>query len=424
MAIGGAVSGGTASSVLYVDGSGNLGQDPPHFTFDPTLNVLNVGDSSDVGAYYLDTHPALFRVPNVAGDNWFEGDSGNFTCTGQSNMGVGFGALHSLTTGIQNAAFGTQALNACTTGSDNFSFGARSCLALTTGSSNVAVGTGALNAAVGANQNTALGTLALFKLVSGNNNAAVGTNALQNAGSVGSDGGNIAIGTAALVKLGSSSGGQNLNVAIGDSLLPNVTTSVATVAIGPQIGPSLTSCANDVFIGQAVANAMTSSNENCLIGLGAGYNLTGSCSNNLFLGGWQGPSAALSSKIAISTGQFATNNLRLDFDYISAATWSMSDQTTNTALHIYNTWDNLAPPTNYERAFMGWRTTANVFQIGTEAGGTGTLRIVAINGFQKAGAPAASDLPSGSWGLIHDTSGATFTLCYNDGGTLKTVALT
>lgn len=42
MAIGDPVSGGTSQSVLYIDGSGNLAQDNPTFTYDSTSNVLVV----------------------------------------------------------------------------------------------------------------------------------------------------------------------------------------------------------------------------------------------------------------------------------------------------------------------------------------------------------------------------------------------
>ena len=44
--------------------------------------------------------------------------------------------------------------------------------------------------------------------------------------------------------------------------------------------------------------------------------------------------------------------------------------------------------TTYERAILDWTPTANVFRIGTQAVG-GTKRLIAIDGFAKAGAPAA-----------------------------------
>ncbi len=48
------------------------------------------------------------------------------------------------------------------------------------------------------------------------------------------------------------------------------------------------------------------------------------------------------------------------------------------ALHVYNTSDNSATPTNYERAVFDWTTSANTLTIGTQKGGTGTDRDVKI----------------------------------------------
>lgn len=89
-------------------------------------------------------------------------------------------------------------------------------------------------------------------------------------------------------------------------------------------------------------------------------------------------------------------------------------------LRIYNTYTD---STNYERGGFDWQTTANVFRIRSENNGSGTNRIIAIDGFDKAGAAANTDLPSGTWALVHDTSGATVKLVYNLSGTLKTVTL-
>lgn len=104
---------------------------------------------------------------------------------------------------------------------------------------------------------------------------------------------------------------------------------------------------------------------------------------------------------------------------------ALRTSTTAHSLRVYNTADSgLALPTNYEWGGLDWTTTANTFRIRSVAAGTGTNRIIAIDGFDKAGAAANTDLPSGTWALIHDTSGATFKLVYNASGTLKTVALT
>ncbi|MBP9763268.1 MAG: tail fiber domain-containing protein [Candidatus Pacebacteria bacterium] len=47
VSIGGAVTSGTAGSVLFIDGSGNLAQDNSGFYFDSTTNYLNLGTSTD-----------------------------------------------------------------------------------------------------------------------------------------------------------------------------------------------------------------------------------------------------------------------------------------------------------------------------------------------------------------------------------------
>lgn len=47
------------------------------------------------------------------------------------------------------------------------------------------------------------------------------------------------------------------------------------------------------------------------------------------------------------------------------------------ALRIYNTRTDAS---NYERAMMSWKASSNVFQIGTEAAGTGSVRNIAVTG--------------------------------------------
>lgn len=78
---------------------------------------------------------------------------------------------------------------------------------------------------------------------------------------------------------------------------------------------------------------------------------------------------------------------------------------------------------NYERGGFDWKATANTMRIRSEAAGTGTVRIIAIDGFSKAGAAVAGDIPSGSWAMVRDTVGATTKLIYNNAGTLMSVAL-
>lgn len=49
LAVGGAISGATAGSVLFADGSGNLGQDNANLYWDDTNNCLNIGASARLG---------------------------------------------------------------------------------------------------------------------------------------------------------------------------------------------------------------------------------------------------------------------------------------------------------------------------------------------------------------------------------------
>lgn len=91
------------------------------------------------------------------------------------------------------------------------------------------------------------------------------------------------------------------------------------------------------------------------------------------------------------------------------------------AYRVYGTYTD---GSNYEYFSLDTRTTANVNRLRASAAGTGTTRLIAIDGFAKAGAPSTSDIPAGTWALVRDTSGATTKLYYNNAGTLQSVALT
>ena len=93
------------------------------------------------------------------------------------------------------------------------------------------------------------------------------------------------------------------------------------------------------------------------------------------------------------------------------------------ALRVYGTYTST---TSFERLSLdAGFTSANVLRVMAEKGsGGGTLRPIAIDGFSKSGAMVAADIPAGSFALFKDTSGGGVVLGYNDGGTLKTVALT
>ena len=127
----------------------------------------------------------------------------------------------------------------------------------------------------------------------------------------------------------------------------------------------------------------------------------------------------------------ASVTLLLDFNWTAgylSSVWSMNPDFFNskpTGLHIYNKADTgyPQPATNYERAILDWNPTANVFRIGSQAAGTGVVRLIAIDAFSKTGAPASTDLPTGTCAFIDDTTNNQTWLCFNKAGTVRKVQL-
>jgi hypothetical protein len=402
MSIGGAVTGGTPKSVLFIDSSGDLAQDNPHFTFDPVSNYLNVGVAGDTGIYYLNGSRALYQVIISGNSNWFEGNSGNSTLTGYGNFGTGDQVLSSLTTGYSNMAIGGIRAGGDWTG-----------WRITTGYNNTAIGAGALSS-----------------LTTGYNNLAVGSSALSNSVT---DAENVGIGAFALAGIGLSGGTGTSNLALGSNVFQRLPGGTGNIGIGAIAGNGINSASSrNILIGFQSGQGMTSCTYNTFVGDSTGFNLTGNNDRNTILGNFAGPSGSISDMIFICGG-YDRNIPALDCGYtrnLSYAGWVWSftvrDSLTGKApagINIYNSMD-ASPPTNYERAILDWNTTANVFRIGAQAGGTGVVRLVAIDGYQKAGAPAATDLPSGTMALINDTSGGATWLCYNAAGTVRKVQLT
>jgi hypothetical protein len=380
--IGGAVDGGTNLSALFINPVGILAQDNPNFTYDPATKYLSVGVTGGTGRYYVNGQPAIYQVPNGSGDNWFEGNSGNGTLTGYRNYATGDNAMANVTTGTKNFAIGSYALNA-----------------LTTGDQNVAVGDGGLLSITTASNNVSLGQAALLGLIDGNQN--------------------VGIGFAALQALTTTGGNSDQNVAVGSFAGNVASSSIHSVFIGASCAVSLTSSTSDVFVGRASGYSLTGTTSgNVYVGDAAGLNITAG-SNTTIVGRWLGPSAAVSNVIGFASG----TNLLQDWNYIHANAWSFQRLGTAQGLHVYNTLDNPDGPTNWERGLLDWNATANTFRLASQAGGTGTVRLIAVDGFQKAGAPAAGDLPSGTFALINDTSGGQTWLAYNAAGTIRKVQL-
>jgi hypothetical protein len=372
MSIGGAVTGGTAGSVLFIDGSSNLAQDNTNFFWDDTNKYLKLGSMGTQAVVYLNTLPALYQVPSGSGANWFEGNAGNTTLTGYLNFGTGDGCMANMTSGFNNTAVGAKALH--WTQQDS-------------------------------------------------NNVAIGYQALANIG-----------------YLGNGSGSNTGNVAIGENAIANPLRGSNNIAIGYLSLSQITdgSSGNTVIGGDAGSSlgvgASGAVSANTLIGNNAGHNMRNDSNSNVWIGGYRGVAGGgyggnYTYTIAFSEGNgtFALFDYGITTFATSATTWSMNYDQRGQApnLHIYNYQDALASVAAYERAIFDWNINANIFTIGTQAAGAGrSVRLIAIHGFQKAGAPAAADVPSGSFALINDTSGGQTWLCYNAAGTIRKVQLT
>jgi hypothetical protein len=393
MTIGAPVGSGSPGSVLYVGGGAVLGQDNANFFWDDGNKHLKVGNSGLVGALYVGGVPAIYEIIGTTNANWFEGNGGPGPGSSMSgaggNYGTGDNALGAVTSGEFNFAIGTGALQACTTGY----------------------------------RNTAVGYLALSSITTGTYNFGLG----YRAGAAISTGqGNTTMGG-----LGSLTSGDN-NVAMGISSISQMTSGNSNTAIGGNAGNVFNAGSYNIFIGGSSATHWISGGNNTLVGNFSGYNITGGDSNTI-IGPWGGPatSGALSNVIVLVDGVDATaaayNAVTgLDYNFTTPHVWSFQYRTLNpVGLHVYNTTNaDGGPLNNYERAILDWNVTSNIFRIGSQAGGTGTVRLIAIDGFQKPAAPAATDLPSGTCALINDTSGGQTWLCYNAAGTIRKVQLT
>ena len=208
-----------------------------------TLNANSVINMASGGAYEYNG-VAVITAQTALG-NFYFASGGNFTATGQQNIGVGPGTLTALTTGQYNFALGDAALNVNTTGQQNVAIGAASLNSNTTGSFNVAVGTNALNANISGGDNVAFGQSALADNTTGSGNFACGINALAN-----------------------NTTGDN-NVAIGIGASQGSTTASQNIAIGANALQGGASGSNNTVIGYNSTTVLTGSN-NTIIGANVG----------------------------------------------------------------------------------------------------------------------------------------------------------
>jgi len=117
------------------------------------------------------------------------------------------------------------------------------------------------------------------------------------------------------------------------------------------------------------------------------------------------------------TGLFTLGSARLSG--AAANILALRNGTSAQGLVVSNTYTDAS---NYEEGFL--KFSSNVFLLGCQQSGTGTLRKVALQMAVGGAAPGTSDIPSGYGMLWKDTGGGTVKLYVNDSGTIKSVALT
>lgn len=171
-----------------------------------------------------------------------------------NNVAIGYMSLvNVLSAGTNNVAIGRNALLNTSSGGSNTAAGFGALINNTTGGFNVGIGSGAANDNTTGTDNVAIG----FKALSGNRintrNVAVGYEAMRYADSRASSGiqaYNTAVGYKAM--RGSTTAANNTganNVAIGDSVLVNVTSGSFNTVVGAFAGNNLTTGFNNTVIG-------------------------------------------------------------------------------------------------------------------------------------------------------------------------------
>lgn len=216
--------------------------------------------------------------------------------TPNDNVAVGYQTQNTLTTGTANIAMGRSAQFGITTGSFNIGIGYANHFGAITGTDNIALGQNTQNGAISGFSNIGIGRVSQEHLTSGDHNIAMGyqsqntlTTGIRNISigavsqfSLTTGGYNIAIGYLAQAGTGTPTGDDNIG--IGQNAQQNITgATTANVAIGRDSQKSATGNNNTTFGFKTGANFTTGAG-NVLIGANAGQNYTGAESNNVLIG--------------------------------------------------------------------------------------------------------------------------------------------
>jgi hypothetical protein len=178
-----------SNNIIIADGDGNQ-----------RINVNNVGQvgiGDITPSYMLDvvgdiniSSGASYRYNGVSVvkadtsiNNYFFGNAGNLTMTGNANTATGSISLESNTTGIGNTANGFESLHWNSTGNYNTGIGVDSLFFNNSGYQNTAIGFSALYGNSAGFNNTASGFQTLYLNNTGSNNTAYGMHAFFELGS-------------------------------------------------------------------------------------------------------------------------------------------------------------------------------------------------------------------------------------------------
>jgi len=341
---------------------------------------------------------------NGGSDNFFVGQSGNSTSSGNANTANGFYALLNNTSGSYNTANGFQALYSNTNGYNNTANGNSALYNNTSGVANTANGNSALYNNTSGSYNTANGSQALYANKSGINNTANGFDALSSNTS-GND--NTANGFGALQN--NTSG--NYNTANGFYALAENTSGWYNTANGGWALAANTNGINNVANGYQALYANTSGSWNTANGYEALYNNTSGGYNTA-----NGASALYSN----TNGSFNTANglgalysntsgncntasgyaalvANMSGSFNTASGYGALSSNTNGSGNTANGYDALYANTN-----GNFNTAAGLFALYSNTSGSNNIALGYLAGYNIS--TGSSNIDIGNVGLATDTN--------------------
>lgn len=228
------------NSDLYWDNVNNrlgIGTTTPaqRLTINGNLEISSTSGASSGTIYKTGGYRYIHDYGNY--NNFFGFNAGNFTLTGESNIGIGDDVLSVLSTGTKNTAIGDYSMPLTTTGIENVALGASALEQNTEGSFNIAIGKEAMKGNTKSCYNIAIGTTALQA-------------AASNPGDLNTF--NIAIGGAALYATSPTNmNNGRKNLAIGHESLRSNTIGYSNIALGYKSIYSNISASTNIAIGES-----------------------------------------------------------------------------------------------------------------------------------------------------------------------------